>query len=444
MLRKFQIRNYRSIDNATVYLEPLSVFVGPNGSGKTNFFRGLELFGELLASGTTDPALEEPWEAICYRGTRSTRTTIQFGASVKTQYRFPDAEEPSPVWIDISVGLKHVSPDDDVVLTSEALTLRRRSSRGSTTFGISFKPNGQADVVPGNDPGLWDLVTSGLYLERRKKEEWTADRIKKVLQGSSERLPGRRGEAEAGHFLHINQIFSLTPWFTRTVVPQMRVRRYRLETASLRGQAAGIQMPPRGQLGLSGQGLPEVIDRLKRDGSLRPVIRAMQAVMPSLVDVDAVRSSYGRRTLVFRESASERPIPEAAISDGTLHTLALLALLAPERRYVPTRGRILVLEEVENAIHPWAIATLLNAARRAVGNASQVLLSTHSPVVVDATPPSSLFVVEREQGSTGITPARQIRADLTRRLAQSGMTLGEVWVDGILGGTPVAEAHDEG
>ncbi len=52
MLKRFNIFNYRSCLGTAVELHPnLSVFIGPNGSGKTNFLRAIMLLSKLAQEG---------------------------------------------------------------------------------------------------------------------------------------------------------------------------------------------------------------------------------------------------------------------------------------------------------------------------------------------------------------------------------------------------------
>jgi len=440
MLRRFQVKNFRSIENETVLLEPLSVFVGPNGSGKTNLLRAIELFGDLLFAGSVEPALEDAWDTLSYRGAGGTRTTLQLGGQVRVPYRWPD--EPDRVGalvVDATIGLKHIGGDDDVVAQTETISLHRTRTRNrKSTLSVAVDRKGSVRIQPGDDPSLWEAAVSGMFLSTRAKESPTADVVRSLASRVSPEGASSRGDIDDPHSLKINRIFGNATWFRSALIPRLRVRRYRLETASLRGHSWGVP-PARGQLGLSGDGLPEVVDRLRRDGQLDQILRSMQQVLPRLESVATERRG-SQRGLIFRERGLKRPLPDSAVSDGTLHTLALLAALTPDRRVLASRsGRIVVLEELENAVHPWAIGAVLRAAQEATSqHRQQVLISTHSPVVIDSTPVDSLYVVEHEGPSTTVVRAKAIRAELRSRLARSGMSLGEVWLDGLLGGVPIA------
>ncbi len=137
-------------------------------------------------------------------------------------------------------------------------------------------------------------------------------------------------------------------------------------------------------------------------------------------------------TLFVKEVGISGLLAQSNISDGVLHALALLVALES-----PGPG-ILAIEEPENAIHPWSVAEIVRLAQEGA-TLRQTILTTHSPVVVDAVAdPDSLYIIE-QLGSAGTTaqPARGIEASIDAILRESGQKLGAVWVDGSLGGVPV-------
>jgi predicted ATPase len=88
------------------------------------------------------------------------------------------------------------------------------------------------------------------------------------------------------------------------------------------------------------------------------------------------------------------------MSDGTLRALGVLvALLQATGRFPLVVG----VEEPETALHPAAVAVLLDAARDASRHA-QVILTSHSPDLLDRDdiPDDALLAVSAEHGRTVI------------------------------------------
>ena len=66
MIHSLRIQNFKAIRDVEVSLERLTVFVGPNSSGKTSFLQGLTLFGEVLAGQIIGPLNDEVFSrGIC-------------------------------------------------------------------------------------------------------------------------------------------------------------------------------------------------------------------------------------------------------------------------------------------------------------------------------------------------------------------------------------------
>lgn len=93
-------------------------------------------------------------------------------------------------------------------------------------------------------------------------------------------------------------------------------------------------------------------------------------------------------------------MPARVVSEGTLRMLGLLALGG-----VKEPPALVGFEEPENGVHPrWIrdIAKIL--ASRAESGDTQLVVTTHSPVLPDHLPPECLFVCRKEEGGTTIKP----------------------------------------
>ncbi len=93
-------------------------------------------------------------------------------------------------------------------------------------------------------------------------------------------------------------------------------------------------------------------------------------------------------------------MPARVLSEGTLRILGLLALGGAKEP-----PSLLGFEEPENGIHPRRIrlvAELLQA--RAATGTTQLIVTTHSPTLLDLMPQDSLFVFRKRKGLTEIRP----------------------------------------
>src|SRR5262249_5579111 len=94
-----------------------------------------------------------------------------------------------------------------------------------------------------------------------------------------------------------------------------------------------------------------------------------------------------RLALIFQE-ADTRGWTAAEVSDGTIQSLALFTCLFDPR--VP----IAMIEEPENAVHPWIVRAFVDACRAA--RAKQVLVTTHSPALIAYLAPDEIDIIWRD------------------------------------------------
>jgi predicted ATPase len=112
------------------------------------------------------------------------------------------------------------------------------------------------------------------------------------------------------------------------------------------------------------------------------------------------------------------------VSDGTLR---LLALTIPA--YLSDFKGVYLIEEPENGVHPKAIETVVQSLSSVYQ--AQILLATHSPVVLSQVPPDQVLCFSKtEEGITDI-----VRGDLHPRLKEwkGDVSLSTLYAGGVLG-----------
>ena len=130
--------------------------------------------------------------------------------------------------------------------------------------------------------------------------------------------------------------------------------------------------------------------------------------------------------LEWKERGSDAYFNAHALSDGTLRFICLATLLLQ-----PSLPSIVLLDEPELGLHPYAIAVLADLLRDAATK-TQVVASTQSVSLVNQFEPKDVIVVEREGPET--TFRRLDQADMAQWLEE--YTLGELWEKNVLGGRP--------
>ena len=333
ILRRLVLHRFRSFPAEQVEFDNPTFLVGQNGSGKSNFADAFAFLAEAMAS---------PLQAVLER--RGGLATVGHRRSARGL----------PSNLGLAVVLDN--PDDHTTRAQYAFVLRPMR-------GYGFEVVREQCVVQRSDgSGDWfDRSTS----PRRSSISWesTADSLEPVMEPSALALPLVGGDAR---FQAVSRFLS-----------EMRV--YRIEPAVLRE----MQDPASGvRLRSDGGNAASVLRELQRKSpeDWKRMLDLLKSIVPGTVGVRPKK--HGNKLMLeFTQdwARSERVKFEAYnMSDGTLRALGLLA--AVFQRPAPS---LLVIEEPEATIHPGALGSVLDLLRHA-GRFMQVVVTTHSPDVLDA------------------------------------------------------------
>ena len=122
-------------------------------------------------------------------------------------------------------------------------------------------------------------------------------------------------------------------------------------------------------------------------------------------------------------------VPAGTVSEGLLYWLAFAIL-----PYTEPTG-LLLIEEPENGLHPSRIAEVMTILR-AISQTTQVILATHSPLVINELEPNEVTILTRDEA----TGTRATRMDRTNHFQQRQKVyaLGELWLSFADGDTEEA------
>lgn len=398
MLETLSVRTFKSLDDVAVDLGLVNVFVGANGSGKSNL---LEALGVLAAAA--DGKVDD--QALLARGVRP-------GLPALYKSAFP-AKPGKGVPRDLYFGARSTGAKYEVSLHN-----------------------------PLDDPDpAWKFTM----------ERWEQDDHKLVGRSpSSSRINPERGLAalkavQAPPGAALDLLKSLQGYVI-----------FSPATAVLRGVAPETQ--PRKPLGLSGGGLPQAIRDLlgQRETDDRGQQNRSQQICAEAQGLLDWAKGFGwtssdRLPLSPTAAASEEVVQFRDrfmrkgrnvlsgydASEGALYTL-FLAVIAGHA----ASPALCAVDNADHGLNPRLARSLMEHLCRWYLDSSQprqILLTTHNPLVLDGLPLQEdgvrLFTVSRT--STGRTSIRRVVVDKTlRKRAKQGWSLSRLWVMGHLGGVP--------
>jgi predicted ATPase len=171
--------------------------------------------------------------------------------------------------------------------------------------------------------------------------------------------------------------------------------------------------------------------REKHQTSYNLVVRTVQRVAPFFEDfrLDPLRLNPDDIKLEWRHKKSDQYFDASSLSDGTLRFIALATLFLQPEQYRPS---VILVDEPELGLHPYAIEMLAALVRQASAT-TQVVLSTQSSLLLDHFQPEDVLVADRVDGGTQLT--RLESPDLAKWLED--YSLGQLWEKNEIGGRPV-------
>jgi predicted ATPase len=168
----------------------------------------------------------------------------------------------------------------------------------------------------------------------------------------------------------------------------------------------------------------------EKRAAYKRILGAIRLVAPFFRDFVLVPEGNADRVrLRWRQVGSDSIFSANQMSDGTLRFVCLATLLLQ-----PDPPGLVVLDEPELGLHPFAVVQLADLLRQA-STKSQVLIATQSVTLMNQFDLDDLVVVEREEGASTFS-----RPDPERlRGWLEDYSLGELWEKNLLGGRPKRE-----
>lgn len=333
-LQSVRIRNFKAIiDSKVVKLGPLTAFIGNNGAGKSSLIEGLETYQSIVRDGL-DIAMQR-WLGIEHARHKGQETRERAGKLV------------NPIAFELAIG---TSPRK-----VRRIELEANNDPAANQMFISKETIDQ--------PGLTFLARNMIGADQ------TYGPGRSILSAP---LPDSIDLAR--HILDW-QFLTLSPEHMGLPVAQQRT-------------GGGVR------LARNGSNIADYLLDLRRldQTAFDGIVETMAYVLPYARDLQPSVTSEIERKAWLQLTEADFKVPGWMLSTGTLRLLALLALLRH-----PSPPPLIVVEEIENGLDPRSIHLIVEEIRNAVlGGTTQVILTTHSPYLLDLLTLEHLVLVERD------------------------------------------------
>ena len=381
-IESLKVENYRALRKVEINnLTPMTVLLGPNGSGKSTVFDVFNFLAECFQFG-----LRHAWD----RRGRGKELKSR-GASGPIVFELKYREQPGTPILTYHLGIDEGARGPEVV---EEWLEWRRGSRGKPFRFVEFR-KGIGRAASGDSPDSDDV------------------RVETNL-----RSPDLIAVNTLGQFTEHPRVAALREFITDWYVSYLSIDQTRNQP----------EAGPQERLSKGGENLPNVIQYLKEQhpDRLEHIFSVLRQRIPRLERVEAEPMPDGRLLLQIKDAPFEQPVLSKFASDGTMKMLAYLTVL-----HDPEPPRFIGIEEPENFLHPRLLPELAEECR-AASEFSQLLITSHSPFLLNAMRAEEVRVLYRDdQGFTQVVRASDIQG--INEFINAGASLGHLWMEGHFG-----------
>jgi predicted ATPase len=401
MITLVDATNYRCLRQIRQHLGPFHVLVGPNASGKTTFLDVIAFLGRLVSEGP-EAAIDERthnfYDLVWRQGGSTFVLAIEARIPDELRARLAEKEFDTVRY--------------EVLIAIDPKTQERRFRHEEVLL---------TTPMPVAHPLPLDSRERRRVVIRKAVEDKGVDEF--LSEDQSDVFVFKLGPRRSalGNLPPDESKFPIGLWLQHLLtsgVQQFVLNSLLIRKASPPGLGPGFRP--------DGSNLPWVVAELKQRSPdrFRQWIAHLRTAFPDLEDIETIERPEDRHRYLVLQYGDDLKVPSWMVSDGTLR---MLALTLPA--YLEDFKGIYLIEEPENGIHPRAIETMTQSLS-SVYNA-QVLLATHSPVILSTVEPEQVLCFSKTpEGATAIVRGSEHPA---LQSWKHETTLGTLFAAGVLG-----------
>ena len=387
MLKRIRIKGFKSLKDVEVELKPLTVLFGPNASGKSNFLDALYLLSRLESSNTVQAAFDYP-----FRGKPLETFTLGEGGIKGLIEEKKDVSFSIEVDIEVSesvigklMSFYQVNAPELYNSKEEIKKIKYLEAHRRLRYYIALGYNHDSGSIRVKSR-YFKFLTKEWRPIKKKSPIYFKERPP-ILSDHMNRWRStlhKQGILDSYRLLFI-ETFSRWHFFYFEPRTQMR---------------APNPFQGRRTIGTMGEELPSFLRTLENGNpkGFQSLNRALNHMVPSVDGVETFVNDEGDAD--FRLIEDGRKISSRLVSEGTLRVLGFLAV-----GVINPTPFLIGFEEPENGIHPRRIRLLADYFKaKALHGETQIIVATHSPILIEEIPKEYLFVCRKKNGFTVIDP----------------------------------------
>jgi predicted ATPase len=391
MIRNLRVKNFKSLKDVSVDMGRLNVLVGPNMSGKSNL---IDVFRFLSRTVVSPPgtyglpnailSLGKGFEDVAWKGGDSNLISI----SLEGDYWPALSPEEDAKW----TYRIEIVPDryGSAFIQEESLTV----SAAEGEFNLINNSAGQRRFASSIGTTLGDVGSRDRSALEFERTDWEGNALREYI---------------------------------------LKWRFYSLVPSKMKDSNQSLAVP---FLQEHGENLSSWLMTLqtRHDDEFERIATVARDVLPALEKLFTQPTQQGTVFAATREKHLKGTISLNQMSDGELVFIALLSLIYSPPELTST---FLCIEEPENYLHLRLLVSLVELLKQVQHELPrarwpQVIMTTHSPHLVDQFTLDELIVLEKREGATTITRPGD-KEHLRKLLEEEEIGLGSLYYSGALG-----------
>lgn len=408
MIAGITIKNYKGIRFIDrLPLGRFHVLVGPNASGKSTFLDVMKFTRDCLAYG--------PRKAVEKRVPDFRDLTyMRLGGIIEIE-----------LWLDVGEILP---------LQKDNILMYRLAIREDAQLGVCIE-----DEILKQYSKSW--VQSGKHFEFSSKV--TPRRLLGKTSKGTDFYQRESGKYQDNFTFGLDKpALSFTPPDEKRYPTANAVKRFLMQDIQyiqLNSRAMSQPCPATSpvELELDGSNLARVVGYLRgenngttekvnngnKNDALEQWTDHLRFAIEDIKEVGWAKREPDNAEYIVLKYANGLECPNWLLSDGTLRMLAL-TLLA----FLPPLPGIYMVEEPENGVHPRALEIIVRSISAVPG--AQMLVATHSPLVVQQVGEDALLIFKRDEKGTNVVPGKDHHALVNM---DNFLDLATIFASGVLG-----------
>ncbi len=402
-IKKIHIENYKSLKEVDIELnEGVNVFIGKNNAGKSNIVGALIFLSDVVGRSSVDIPHKQYEEIV-------------FGKDIKNELKFYLEFIVSDAEMEDIFSKLQLEPDISFDAFKESISNEIQYAAKLGEHNQSFTLLEEEVCV--YSKGKWAVFAKNSWIDGMGTQQIT-ENLKKGINNGIWDLVMQRGGNPPDSILHRSR----TPIRSEEnlLISLFNFIASFKSLNPIRSSPESMEVYGGVELKSDGSNLPQVLNSIA-SGDRKLFNAIMSDAVEIVEEIDEIRAPLKERSSETYLSMVESSFDEVEftwehIASGTKEILYLITLL----HTTPT-NRLLLIEEPEIHLHPDAVHKFLSLIEKISSeDHKQVLITTHSPALLDAIPFDKIFIVLKESGKTTVEQLKGQQA-VEKMLSQAGV-----------------------